>query len=163
MNSTDMEKIDQVITMLKETSEFFNNIDNMIENGTKGYELNFEEGQFRKYIWKKEEEYENSYEYEDFLDRIDLFYGNNFITIGNERIKDLKEKEDKKGEYHNIYSTIKKGKDFILKKIGYLEFLKQRPEEIKDKINYEKDFDYFIVFLDEKYKEWEQTKSRKKD
>ena len=37
------------------------------------------------------------------------------------------------------------------------------PEEIKEKIGYEEDLDDFIGFLDEKFKEWEKSRSRKKD
>jgi len=162
MNDVDTQRIDQEIKILKETSNFLNKIERMIENGDTGYELNFEKDQFGKYIEKKEEEYENSYEYEDLLEGIYLFYGNIFITIGNERIRDLKKKEDRKSEYLNIYSTIEKGKDFILKKIGYLEFLKRKPKA-EDKIDYGKDLDDFIGFLDDKFKEWEQSRSEKND
>ena len=38
-----------------------------------------------------------------------------------------------------------------------------KPKEIEAKLDYEKDLDNFISFLDEQFKEWEQTRSEKKD
>jgi len=54
MNNVDTERIDQVIKILKEKLDFFNKLENMIENGATGYELNFEIEQFEKYIKKKD-------------------------------------------------------------------------------------------------------------
>ncbi|MBA7572269.1 hypothetical protein ES708_14045 [subsurface metagenome] len=65
----------------------------------------------------------------------------------------------------DINTILTKGKEELINRIGYLEFLKQKPKpkEIKAKMDYEKDLDDFIGFLDEKFKEWEQSRSEKND
>jgi len=64
-----------------------------------------------------------------------------------------------------IFIGLTKRKESLMNRIGYLEFLKQKPKpkEISAKIDYEKDLDNFIGFLHEKFKEWEQSRSEKND
>jgi len=179
MNSLDTERIDRVIKILKENLDFFNKLGSMIETGATGYELNFEVEQFERYINKKEKEFNNwlksqcKLEYEnyhemhekvrEFTKRLYVNYpeSSDLILIGIKKFKDSKETN----EYFDINFILTKGKEELINRIGYLEFLKQKPKpkEIKAKIDYEKDLDDFIGFLDEKFKEWEQTRSEKND
>ncbi|TKJ27152.1 MAG: hypothetical protein CEE42_03570 [Promethearchaeota archaeon Loki_b31] len=179
MNSVDTERIDRVIKLLKENLDFINKLEDMIENGATGYELNFEIEQFKKYIKKKEREFEDSlckqYEIEfkdsnEIYEKVDelLHYlyisyprSSHLILIGVKKIRDSKEII----EYKVINKNLTKEKGLLINRIGYLEFLKQKPKpkEIKAKMDYEKDLDDFIGFLDEKFKEWEQSRSEKND
>jgi len=183
MNSVDTERIDGVIKLLKENLDFINKLEGMIENGATGYELIFEIEQFEKDIRKKRERFKDSlykqykiefkdsneiYEkVDELLNHLYLSYPNEklFIFIGVKKIRDLKEDKDKRNEYRRINYDINKRKELLINRIGYLEFLKQKPKpkEIKVKMDYEKDLNDFIGFLDEKFKEWEQSRSEKND
>ena len=177
-NVVKKEKIDHIIMMLKEKLEFYNKLEDMIENSSTGYELNYDIEQFRRYLKNKERRFEEQMWKQIDLEGIDPdkiydklngldydlhgYYPNNrqLIMIGNNKIRKMRENEDRKKEYEKIKFILDRGKEFSLKNIGYLEFLKQGP---KQEYVEEEDLDDFIDFLDEKFKEWEELRSRKKD
>lgn len=181
MDSIDAEEIDRAIKILKEILDFYNNLEIIIEEGIIGYELKYKVDQFERHIKKKEKRFEDSlwdkYELEG-LDTSDInekvkhllnFIGiyhlseRILISFGTKKIRDLR--ENKNIEYSKLIRDLNVNREVIINRIGYLEFLKQKPKpkEIQEKIGYEEDLEDFIAFLDEKFKEWEKLRIGKKD
>ena len=132
-----VEKINEKIKLLKQKLDFFDKLKTICSNGATGYELTYETEQFQEYFG-----------YFTML----MITRNKVKNMGNSKVSDNSKVFD------GFMRYLKKLKLEYINDIGYLEFLKQKPKpkEIKEKIEYEKDLDDFIGFLDEKFKEWEQ-------
>lgn len=155
-----IEMINEEIRYLKENLDFLNKLESLIKNKATGYELTYEVEKTRNHFLLFEEKMYRKVRVATYRDLESAFkeFRNSPFSI-----KDTD--TDLKVSSRYIKSTLKNFKNEIKNQIGYLEFLKQKPEpkEIKERIEYEKDLDDFIGFLDEKYKEWEKIKSGKKD
>jgi len=156
MNSVDVEKINEEIKLLKQKLEHIDKLERLIENGATGYELAYECEEYKQEIKKI-----STITTEVFLGICINIKVNWFIKIGSNKVS-----EYNKDKYlMRIKEARSRDKKKTMSRIGYLEFKKQKPEpkEIRAKIDYKKDLDDFIDFLDDKFKEWEKTKSGKKD
>lgn len=172
MNSVDVEKINEEIKLLMQKLEYLDKLERLIKNGATGYELAYECEAYHKELLKW-----HQFAYDEFdkikgeefdaieYDEIENIYGeilsmsqDPFIKIGSNKVS-----EHNKDKY--IKEELSRQKKDAMSRIGYLEFKKQKPEpeEIREQIDYKKDLDDFIDFLDDKFKEWEKTKSGKKE
>jgi len=180
------EIINVEIKLLKEKFDFLDKLENMIKKSITGFELVYELEEFSDAMKKRLIEMERNgifikINVDSEVSDADIIRHGILKKIGKDKVfnykllpdlsKYSKESHERILKRHTrkigneCLENIKKNKFEILNSIAYKEFLKHKPKpkEIKEKIEYEKDLDDFIGFLDEKFKEWEKIKTGKKD
>jgi len=174
INLSQSEKINEEIKLLKEKLDFLDKLENMIQSGITGYELAYELKEYSNTMRKKIREIREMNKFDsEIITEVEKVYLDLDILkkVGNNKVLDYEEirehrlKKFTRNIGKEIIEEIKEERLKIINEIGYLEFLKKKPttKGSTEKINYEKDLDDLIGFLDEKYKEWEKIKSGKKD